>query len=133
MANAKKEISSSEALALLNKWKSGSANVLISSARSGVSLSFVGRVELASSEQLIFVIEGKDVKDFNFSVVCSRAKFFALEVREPTSLFFSPQRDFRDFGITLEVFLTEPETSVFVVEVFSDKFIDIVNPPNSGR
>lgn len=132
MAKAKKEISSAEALALLNKWKSGSANVLVSSARSGIRLSFVGRIEHASRAELIVLLDGTDVKDFSFSVVCSSAKFFTLGINEPTSLFFSPQRDFRDFGKTLEIFVPASEDRVFLAEVFSAKFIDIVEPPKSG-
>jgi hypothetical protein len=118
-------ISSEEAIALLNKWKGGSTRLFIHSSISGVRCWFVGKVEHSSRAELHFRIDGIDTKDFLFVVVCSDARFSILDVKESTSLFFSPRRDFRDFGTILEIALPgrtrgEIEAGVIVTEVFAD-------------
>jgi hypothetical protein len=98
----------------------------------------VATVEHVSAAELHFGTEGVDDKDFRFIVNCHSAEFALLEVKELTSLFFSPRRDFRDFGTILEIVLRgdtpgEIKARVVLAELFRSKFIDIVNPPQSGR
>ena len=127
MANSKNIISSEDAIALLNKWKGGSAKVCVASAFSGVQWWFVGEVVHASRSELHFGVPGIDSKDFLFVVVCSDARFSVLTIDEPTSYFFSPRRDFRDFGGILEVALGKPRNTdlrVIIAELFPAKCID---------
>ena len=103
--------SSEEAVSQLNKWKSESANVFVSTTGL-VTLWFVGRISHASSAELHIQIPGIDSKDFLLSVSLHQARFEYRDRRERLE-FWKPRRDDQEFECILEIRQRDDKRIIF--------------------
>lgn len=98
--------SSEEAVSQLNKWKSESASVFVSTT-GRLTFALVGRISHVSSEVHI-EIPGIDSKNFSLSISLRGATFEYRDRREfPDIWIWRPQRDEREFESMLEVRLED--------------------------
>jgi hypothetical protein len=103
--------SSEEAVSQLNKWKSESTSVFVSTTGL-VTLWFVGQISHASSAEVHVEIRGIDSKDFKLSISLHGARFEYRDRRELPEV-WSPRRDKREFESILEVLLEDDKRVIF--------------------
>ena len=102
--------SSEEAVSQLNKWKSESARVFVTTT-GRVTFWLVGRISHTSSAEVHIEIPGIDSDDFLLSISLSGARFEYRDGREGAE-FWRPQRGEREFESMLEVRLEDGERIV---------------------
>ena len=126
-------VSSSEALAQLNEWKSRSAKLFMYWAMSGVTGWCVGVLMHVASSELHFGIETINGKDFLFVINVHptyQPRFRFVDNRESWQ-FFAPQRERSEFRKALEINLHvdarsgESSGKVILAEVFPKEAVDV--------
>lgn len=103
--------SSEEALSQLNKWKSESAKVFVSTTGL-VTLVLEGRIARASLAEVAVEIPGIDSKHFSLSVSLDRATFEYRDRRESLPG-WKPQREDAEFESVLEIHLLDGKRFFF--------------------
>lgn len=97
--------SSEDAVSQLNKWKSESAKVFVSTTGL-VTLVVEGRISRVSSTEVAVEIPGIDSRNFSLSVSLRRATFEYRDGREPLPG-WKPQREDAEFESVLEIYLED--------------------------
>jgi len=99
--------SSEEAVSQLNKWKSESASVLVSTT-GRLTFALVGRISHVSSTEVHIEIPGADSRDFSLSISLRGSTFEYHDRRElPEVWLWKPQRDEGEFESMLAVLLED--------------------------